>query len=117
MPLPTVVQVRERLVPARPEKRVAEPEAQKLRRALATAAMEISAVLGSVTMSLGEIRSLAPGSVVLLQKLGNEVPRVALQCGRRTLFSGTVVEDKGWYRFVVQPILSGGKQDGDRRSA
>jgi flagellar motor switch protein FliM len=104
IPLPVLSRSRAALAPARFEKRLGDPEPEKIRKALASARIELSAVLGSVAMSLGEIRSLEPGSVVLLQKLSDDVPQIAMRCGERTLFSGTVIEDGGWYRFLVQPV-------------
>jgi len=114
IPLATAIQVRGRLVPARPEGRRARPDSGKTRKALAAAQMELRAVLGTTALSLGEVRALGPGSIILLQRLGEELPRVTMQCGERTLFSGTVVEDGGWYRFLVRPILEMGEHDGDR---
>lgn len=102
MPLAFVMQVRARLVPSRLQRRSDTGELERVQRALAGASLELSAVLGSVAMSLGEIRSLGQGSVVLVQKLRNDVPHVMLRCGERALFSGTIVEDGGWYRFLVQ---------------
>ena len=114
IPLPILIQARERLAPPRQERRQAERGTGTARKALVGARMELSAVLGSLAMSLGEVRSLGPGSVVLLQKLGHQIPRVALRCNDHSLFFGTVVEDAGWYRFLVQPILMEESTDGDR---
>jgi len=113
IPLPIVIQARDRLAPPRQERRPVERGTNQVRNALLGARMELSAVLGSLAMSLGEVRSLGPGSVVLIQKLGRDIPRVALRCNDRVLFFGTVVEDAGWYRFLVQPILMEESTDGD----
>ncbi len=113
IPLPIVIQARDRLALPRQERRPVERGADKVRNALLGARIELSAVLGSLAMSLGEVRSLGPGSVVLVQKLGHDIPRVALRCNDHALFFGTVVEDAGWYRFLVQPILMEESTDGD----
>jgi flagellar motor switch protein FliM len=102
IPLSIVVQVRARLVPTRQQRRFGTLESEKTQTALAAARLELSAVLGSVAVSLDEIKALGPGSLVLLRKLSEEVPRVSLRCSQHTLFFGTVVRDGGWYRFLVE---------------
>jgi flagellar motor switch protein FliM len=113
IPLRFATEAAERLSPSKQGKRAGQAAAEKARKALAAVPLELKAVLGEVTLSLGEIRSLAPGSVVPLQKLGHDVARVSLRCGESVLSSGTVFEDGGWYRFLVQPIPEGGDGSGD----
>lgn len=69
---------------------------------LSAAPMELRAVLGTVAISLAEIRAFAAGSVIMLHKLNAGLPRVELNCGGQVLFSGTVVEDRGWHKFLIQ---------------
>jgi len=66
------------------------------------AAMRLELVLGSVKMPLEEIRALTKGSVIPLDKLSGGLTHAELCCGGCVIFSGTVVEDHGWHKFVIQ---------------
>lgn len=66
------------------------------------AAMRLELVLGSVKMPLEEIRALTKGSVIPLDKLSGGLTHTELCCGGCVIFSGTVVEDHGWHKFVIQ---------------
>jgi flagellar motor switch protein FliM len=66
------------------------------------AELALHAVLGATVMWLGEMRRVAPGSIIFLRKMDRPSPRVELRCSDTPLFSGTVVRDRGWYRFVVE---------------
>lgn len=66
------------------------------------AAMCLEAVLGSVKMPLQQIRALTKGSIILLDKLSGGLTHAELCCGGYVIFSGTVVEDRGWHKFVIQ---------------
>ena len=79
------------------------PEAApgKLRSLLSTTPVELEAVLGRLTMPLAGVRALVPGSVLMLQKAPGGMARVELQCGGQALLTGTVVEHRGWRRFMV----------------
>lgn len=84
-----------------------EQQAARARRTRASgvagARLSLSAVLGNTVMSLAQIRGMAPGSIIFLHKMDDEsVPQVELRCIDTPLFSGTVVRDRGWYRFVIE---------------
>lgn len=66
------------------------------------AELGLRAVLGSTTMSLFELRRLAPGNIIFLRRMDGGSPLVELKCSDTPLFSGTVVCDRGWYRFVIE---------------
>jgi len=69
---------------------------------LADARAEMVAVLGELPMSLEELRTLKPGSILSLGALQGGIPRLSLHCGGHALFSGAVVEHRGWRRFLIQ---------------
>ncbi|HEY6394925.1 MAG TPA: FliM/FliN family flagellar motor switch protein, partial [Candidatus Binataceae bacterium] len=101
LPLSMIMQVRTRLVPAQIRNHDPSQGLGRSRRLLG-ATFELEAVLGCVAASLAEVRALKPGSVVMLQKLDAKVPRVELRACDQILCTGTVVEDRGWYRFLIQ---------------
>jgi flagellar motor switch/type III secretory pathway protein FliN len=63
--------------------------------------MELSAVLGRLTLPLSGIRTLAPGSILMLQKAQRGLPSIQLLSGDHPLFTGMIVEQDGWYRFLI----------------
>lgn len=73
----------------------------KLRDLLSTTPVELEAVLGRLTMPLSGIRALKPGSLLMLQKAPGGMAQVELRCGGQALLTGTVVEHRGWRRFMV----------------
>ncbi len=87
------------------------PRVQRMRASgVGGAHLPLCAVLGSTTISLAEIRQVASGSIIFLRKMNGQAPQVELKCSGTPLFSGTVVRDRGWYRFVVeQRMWSNGK--------
>jgi flagellar motor switch protein FliM len=52
--------------------------------------LEMRAILGSSAMQLADIRVLKPGAIIALGET------------RQPVFSGTVVEDQGWRRFLIE---------------
>ena len=68
--------------------------------------VEMIAVLAQREMSLAEVRSLKPGSVLFLQRL-RHVPKAELHASGQILCRGTIVEDRGWHNFLVQQLGSG----------
>ncbi len=111
IPLSVILQVRTRLVPPKTVNADGSP-VNRARRLLSGAQMQLDAVLGHRTMPLSEVHNLAPGSIILLQKMTGGVPCVELHCGGRALFSGTVVQHLGWNRFLIHRQ---GERDGDSR--
>jgi flagellar motor switch protein FliM len=69
---------------------------------LGDARAELVAVLGQLPMPLNAVRELGPGSILPLRPLKGGIPGIELQCGGQTLFSGAVVEHRGWRRFLIQ---------------
>lgn len=102
IPLSLIVRVKAALVPHRLRNSGPAADHAKARSLLRGAALELDAVLGNLTMPLGEVRELAPGSILILRKVGFGPPRVELCCGDLVLFSGTVAEHRGWRRFLIQ---------------
>jgi flagellar motor switch protein FliM len=78
------------------------PPESKARARLADANAELVAVMGQVMMPLQAVRALGPGSILSLRPFKGGVPAVQLQCGDQVLFSGAVVEHRGWRRFLIQ---------------
>ncbi|HUA35781.1 MAG TPA: FliM/FliN family flagellar motor switch protein [Candidatus Binataceae bacterium] len=109
IPLSIILQVRTRLVPPKTVNAHDNP-ASRARKLLSGARVRLDAVLGHRMMPLNEVRALAPGSIILLQKLTNGVPCIELHCGGHALFSGTVVQHRGWNRFLIHRQ---GECDGD----
>ncbi len=64
--------------------------------------LEMSAILGSSAMQLADIRALKPGAIISLGETRQPVPRLELRYAGQPLFSGTVVEDQGWRRFLIE---------------
>lgn len=102
LPLSAILQVRARLVPVRNKVSDTTAELKQIRTYLAGAAMELEAVLGRKPLPLSEIRALTVGSTILLQKVNNGVACVELHCQGQPLFAGTVVQHRGWNRFLIQ---------------
>jgi len=78
------------------------PAESKAREWLANANAELVAVLGQTMMPLETVRSLRAGSILALRPLKDGLPNVELRCGNQVLFSGAVVEHRGWRRFLIQ---------------
>ncbi len=76
----------------------------KVRSSLAAARADLTAVLGKVMMPLETVRALAPGSILTLQPLRNGIPHVELSWAGQKLFSGAVVEHRGWRRLLIQKV-------------
>jgi flagellar motor switch/type III secretory pathway protein FliN len=74
----------------------------KARAQLAHANAELVAVLGQTMMPLDAVRALGPGSILALRRMKDGLPDVELRCGQQVLFSGAVVEHRGWRRFVIR---------------
>jgi flagellar motor switch protein FliM len=74
---------------------------RKLLATLGASQVGLTAVLGQVTMPLEAVRALGPGSVLILQNMRRAVAEVELHCEDQVLFSGTVVEHRGWRRFLI----------------
>jgi len=70
--------------------------------ALLGANLELQAILGSLAMPLTDIRALKPGAVISLGQTREIAPRLELRYAGQPLFYGTVVEDQGWRRFVIE---------------
>jgi flagellar motor switch protein FliM len=100
LPFSRISKTRAHPVPAHlPDSMRAE---SKVRARLADARAELVAVLGQVMMPLDAVRALAPGSILSLRPLTRGVPNLELHCGDQVLFSGAVVEHRGWRRFLIQ---------------
>jgi flagellar motor switch protein FliM len=111
LPLSLLLQIRTRLVP-----RILTGANHNLHKpnsttALANALVEMQALLGQRMMPFSQLSRLKVGSVVLLQKLDRDLPKVELRAAGQLLFRGTVVDDRGWHNFLIQQI---GDADGKR---
>jgi flagellar motor switch protein FliM len=73
----------------------------RARAQLGDARAELVAVLGQMMMPLEAVRALVRGSILSLHPLKGGVPNVELHCGDQVLFSGAVVEHRGWRRFLI----------------
>jgi flagellar motor switch protein FliM len=82
--------------------RVTMPAENKARTCLANADTELVAVLGQAMLTLDAVRALRRGSILALRPLKDGLPEVELRCGNQVLFSGAVVEHRGWRRFLIQ---------------
>ena len=78
---------------------------------LGEARAELVAVLGQLPLTLDSVGALGPGSILALRPLKDGLPILELHCGGQVLFSGAVVEHRGWRRFLIQQ-----KGDTDERS-
>ena len=78
------------------------PAETKARMRLPEAEAELVAVMGQIMMPLDAVRALGPGSILTLKAFKGGVPGVELHCGDQVLFSGAVVEHRGWRRFLIQ---------------
>jgi flagellar motor switch protein FliM len=74
----------------------------KARARLVDANAELVAVLGQAMMPLDAVRALGRGSILSLRPLKDGLPYVELRCENQVLFSGAVVEHRGWRRFLIQ---------------
>ena len=101
LPFSFILKIRPLLTPGRPIGSKAGNSEDKARTLLADASLELSAVLGSLSLPLSRIRALAPGSILLLQKTQGGLPRIQLYSSEQPLFTGTIVEQDGWYRFLI----------------
>jgi len=64
--------------------------------------LELQAVLGSLAMPLTAISALKPGAVISLGEMRQTAPRLELRYAGQPLFYGTVVEDQGWRKFLIE---------------
>jgi flagellar motor switch protein FliM len=102
LPLSVILQVRMRLAPPRSSKPKPEADQDRARNLLGGAELELEAVLGRKQIPLEQIQALTPGSIIPLQKVTSGVPCVELRCGGLALFAGTVVQYRGWHRFLIR---------------
>jgi len=70
--------------------------------ALLGANFELQAILGSAAMPLNDIRALKPGAIISLGQPREMAPRLELRYADKPIFYGTVVEDRGWRRFLIE---------------
>jgi flagellar motor switch protein FliM len=89
--------------PASTTTRVSMPAENKARACLSNADAELVAVLGQAMLTLDAVRALRRGSILALGPLKDGLPEVELRCENQVLFSGAVVEHRGWRRFLIQP--------------
>ena len=90
---------------------------RKIGTLLAASSLTLEAVLGKVQLPLNKVKELGPGSVILLGRIERKVPTVALCAAGRTLFGGTIVADRGWYRFLLQREEKSSGQSDNYRAA
>jgi len=81
---------------------------ERLRQTLGAARLPLEAVLGAVTMPLTAVKTLSPGSVIPLGRMRGIAPPVELRAAGQTLCAGTVIAERGWYRFLMQPRRESG---------
>jgi flagellar motor switch protein FliM len=101
LPFSFILKIRSTLTPARPRSASAIGAEDKARTLLADASLELSAILGTLSFPLSGVRALAPGSLLMLQKTQRGFPSIELRSGDQPLFTGTIVEQDGWYRFLI----------------
>jgi flagellar motor switch protein FliM len=101
LPFTLIYKIRSGLTPARARITDAAASEHRARTLLADAALELSAVLGRVSLPLSGIRRLRPGSILMLQKTRRGLPSLELRCGEQPLFTGQIIQQDGWYRFLV----------------
>ncbi len=101
LPFSLIYKIRTRLTPARPKTAADAGGVDKARIFLGDASIDLSAVLGKVTLPLSGVRALAPGSILMLQKAPLGLPRIELRSGDQPLFTGMIIEQDGWYRFLI----------------
>jgi flagellar motor switch protein FliM len=111
LPMSVVYQIRAKLVPPLVAGANRSPEGTRNVAALTAVPIEMQALLGRRTMLFSQVRKLKVGSVVLLQKLERELPKVEMRAAGQLLFRGTIVDDHGWHNFLIQQI---GDRDGQR---
>jgi flagellar motor switch protein FliM len=81
---------------------VADHGEQRARATLGGARIPLAAVLGSVKLPLATVKALACGSIIPLGRLRGRAPTVELRTGGQTLWAGTVIAERGWYRFLIR---------------
>jgi len=101
LPFSLIYKIRTRLTPARPKTAAGTGGLQKARVFLGEASIDLSAVLGKLTLPLSGIHALAPGSILMLQKARRGLPSIELRSGDQPLFTGMIIEQDGWYRFLI----------------
>jgi flagellar motor switch protein FliM len=104
LPFSLIYKMRGTLTPVRPQTATSTDGEHKARTFLGDASMELSAVLGRLSMPLSGVRALAPGSILMLQKAERGLPNIELRSGDQPLFTGMIVEQDGWYRFLIDKI-------------
>jgi hypothetical protein len=74
----------------------------RARATLAGAHIPLAAVLGCVKLPLTAVDALLCGSIIPLGQLRGRAPRIELRVGEHVLLTGTVIADRGWYRFLIR---------------
>jgi flagellar motor switch protein FliM len=101
LPFTLIYKIRASLTPAKIKKIDAGGGEHRARTLLADAWLELSAVLGRISLPLSGIRTLRPGSILMLQKTRGGLPSVELRSGDQPLFTGMIIQQDGWYRFLI----------------
>jgi flagellar motor switch protein FliM len=101
LPFSLIYKIRTRLTPTLHKTAVQAGGVQKARAFLGEASIDLSAVLGKLTLPLSGIRALAPGSILMLQNAPRGLPSIELRSGDQPLFTGMIIEQDGWYRFLI----------------
>jgi flagellar motor switch protein FliM len=101
LPFTLIYKIRAGLTPTRTRVTNAAGDEQRARTLLGDAALELSAVLGRLSLPLSGIRKLRAGSILMLQKTRRGLPSLELRCGDQPLFTGKIIQQDGWYRFLV----------------
>jgi flagellar motor switch protein FliM len=101
LPFALIYKMRARLAPPRAQTAAKTDGQLKARALLGDASLELCAVLGRLRLPLSGIRTLTAGSVLMLQKTERGLPSIELRSGDQTLFAGMIIEQDGWYRFLI----------------
>jgi flagellar motor switch protein FliM len=101
LPFSLIYKIRADLTPLHPKTVATAGGEHKARAFLSDASFDLAAVLGRLTLPLSAVRELAPGSVLMLQKTSRGLPSIELQAGGQALFTGMIIEQDGWYRFLI----------------
>ncbi len=102
LPLPALMGVRGRLPACQPGLKKETAPALAIVGASTKTRIELHAVLATVTLPLGDLAGLRPGSMLVLNRAQQAPMPVELACNGHPVFYGTVVEDRGWRKFLVR---------------
>ncbi len=75
---------------------------ERVRTFLRDVSIALQAVLGTTELSLEKVRALKPGSLIPFGRIESRSPEILLCAADICLARGTIVADRGWYRFLLE---------------